>query len=276
MTRVALDGALLEVLPGQQSQHKAVEVLVPIIGVAVEPVETAIAPISEGHDVTPTDGKSPEELLLYWQYIAENLAWNYGGRTQHDDLAQVGKFAIWRAAKRFDPDYGVDFPVFATTSVKGALRQELRDRGRLVRIPRQIYHDYPKVMQAFEQLKLALSVSNVPAVAAHLEIDEDKVKDVLTLDFARRQKDMSWGDCAEAIKARTCFEPPEISAVDMDLLLEGLSSRESQAIRLRFGIPEGVERTQTEIAEAIGVSQMHVSRILRQALQKLREMLEEE
>jgi RNA polymerase sigma-B factor len=214
-----------------------------------------------------------EKLVEAHLGIAHHLAGRFSNRGEsHDDLVQVASIALIHAIDRFDPSLGFEFSTFATRTVLGELKRHFRDKGWSVRAPRRIQELYLELGAAAEELAQELGhPPNVPPLAARTSSSEEDVLEALEAGQAYRATsidapDHQYGTIASRLGGiDTGFE----NADDRQVLvaaLETLPERERHILKLRF--IEGM--TQSQIAEQIGVSQMHVSRLLSASIAHLR------
>jgi RNA polymerase sigma-B factor len=216
------------------------------------------------------------ELAMIHLPLARNLAVKFAHRGEPlEDLIQVARLGLLQAVDRFDPDRGTDFLPFAIPTITGALRRHFRDTGWDVRVPRRMQELHFQIRSAVEELSQRTGRAPKPTdLAAHLRVPLDEVLDalkagnaysVMSLDKpANTESDsLSFGDTLggfdqgfEAVDNHEALLP----------LLAALPVRERRILHLRFV----EDLTQTEIAEQIGVSQMHVSRLLAQTVTHLR------
>jgi len=224
-----------------------------------------------------------EELVERFMPLARRLAGRYaGGAEPFDDLVQVANMALVKAIDRFDPDRGTAFSTFAVPTILGELKRHFRDRGWSVHVPRDVQERILKVERAQSELPAKLGhPPTVAEIAEQLELTDEQVLEAMhasqghhaiSLDASSPTAD---GDepspLGERIGERDLsFETVEYGAAIAPILDE-ISERDREVLHLRFV----EDLTQSEIAERVGVSQMHVSRILRATLDKLREQVEE-
>lgn len=240
-------------------------------------VETG-GPAADGRDkfirfARTRDKQLRDELVEEHLGLAYQLARRFSNRGEpYDDLAQVASVALIRSVDRFDPDRGVEFSTFATRTVIGELKRHFRDRGWAVRAPRRIQELYLELGHVSESL--AHQQGRPPTVAELAEATESSEEAVLeALEAGQNYRttsidapDRQDGTIASRLgQVDTGFGAAEDRTVLADSLA-GLPEREQVILQLRF--VEGL--TQSEIAERIGVSQMHVSRLLSASLAKLR------
>ena len=227
------------------------------------------------------DQRAREELVDRFLPLARNLARRYAGaREPFDDLLQVASLGLVKAIDRFDINRGAAFSSFAVPTILGELKRYFRDLGWSVHVPRGAQEQALKVQEAQE--KLTTRTGRPPTVedlAQYLELSVEDVLDALetsaahhsaSLDAPREDGDDESGTLVDVfgdVDGR--FEIVEDS-VTISVAARQLSARERRVLGLRFIH----DMTQTQIAQEIGVSQMQVSRILRRALGRLRELTE--
>src|ERR1700761_5206894 len=214
--------------------------------------------------------KTRERLIESHLPLVKALARRYAGPdAEMEDLVQVGAVGLIKATDRFDPGKGVAFATFATPTIEGEIRHHLRDRGSTMRIPRQLQHLGREVRGCQGELAVALGRSPTAAeVASALGISEHEVDRAVAAERARDSVPLAAeGDAAGASEAPS-------SGSDNRLMLassmRALDERERRIVYLRFH----VDKTERQIAQEMGISQAHVSRLLSGALSKLRDGLE--
>ena len=210
--------------------------------------------------------------------LAVHIAKRYNVRAgRDDDIEQVAMLALVKAVDRFDRTMGVPFAAFAGRTIEGEIKRHFRDATWTVKVPRGAKELHLAVRRAGDELSTKLGRSpTVAEVAQHLEIDQDDVITGLSVSEARRVESIDprptddggpGADRQGAIASRDRgFVDIENSAV-IERLLEQLPEREREIVRLRFYD----EMSQVDIAATVGVSQMHVSRLLKKAFAQLRE-----
>ncbi len=222
------------------------------------------------------DPATREELVRRYLPFAKNLALRYRGASESfDDLYQVASLGLVNAVDRFDPSRGIPFAAFASPTILGELKRHFRDRVWTVRVPRGLHDRMAKVEEAMSALTVGLQRSpSVGEIAARLELDPTEVLEALEASQNRRplsldrpvghEEDES--PAAEWVGDEDAgFELVE-DRLTLEEALPHLDERERTVLRLRFV----EDLTQSQIAERIGHSQMHVSRILRRALERIR------
>jgi RNA polymerase sigma-B factor len=195
-----------------------------------------------------------------------------------DDLRQVAQLALVKAVDRFDPSFGVQFSTFAGRTIDGELKRHFRDKTWAVRVPRSLQEISLTVRRAADEYATANGrAPNVDELAAATGFDVDQVLEALDAGTAYNAQSLdrpvgngedgsSLGASLGAVDAR--FERTEV-AVAVEALLETLPEREQTILRLRFF----EDLSQSEIGDRMGISQMHVSRLLRRSLEQLRAYL---
>ena len=186
--------------------------------------------------------------------------------------------ALIKSVDRFDPDRGFEFVTFATKTIMGELKRHFRDRGWAVRAPRRLQELYLELGQTINTLSQELGRSpTVAELAVRMGVTEESVLETIEAGQGYRASSIDApGDEQEPLSARLGSKDATLDAIaDRTVLAEALSTlpaREQLIVRLRFF--DGL--TQSEIARAVGLSQMHVSRLLSSSLERLRYAFAEE
>jgi RNA polymerase sigma-B factor len=207
------------------------------------------------------------------------IASRYAGRgVEIDELRQVAYVGLMLAIRRFDPDRGLPFVAFARPTVQGEIQRHFRDRRRWIRLPRRLQELKAALAVAQEELVHALGRWPSKAeLAAFLLIEEDQVREALaaedTFELASVAEPVA--GYAELSLADVLGAPdPHLDlVVDRQVLralLTELPPRDQQILQLRFF----ADQTQSQIGHQLGLSQMHVSRLLSSTLDTLREQME--
>jgi RNA polymerase sigma-B factor len=231
-----------------------------------------MAGLPAGH---PAKAGLRDRAIEAWLPLARHLANRYAGRGEpSDDLQQVAVLGLIKAADRFDADRGIDFAGFAIPTIVGELKRHFRDRTWSIRVPRRLQELRLSITAANNTLTHTLGRSpTVADIAAHLKVSEEEILEGLEGARAYNSASLSTpvNDEGNTTLADTLgeqdagFEMAELR-VALGPALAALDEREQKIIGLRFY----GNLTQSEIAERVGVSQMHVSRLLTRALAKLR------
>ncbi len=212
--------------------------------------------------------------------LAEYLARRFVNRGEPlDDLVQVASLGLVKAVERFDPGRGLEFTTFATPTIVGELKRHFRDKGWAVRVPRRVQELHLRVTGVVDDLQLELGRSpTVAEIAVRAGTSEDEVIEAVDAGSAYRSTslDASRSDDEESpgLLGQLGDFDPELARAEnrtgLNPLLRQLPEREQLMLYLRFY--EG--KTQSEIAQRLGISQMHVSRLLARSLDRLRELAE--
>jgi RNA polymerase sigma-B factor len=206
--------------------------------------------------------------------LAHHLARRFSNRGESgDDLVQVASIALIKSVDRFDPEVGVEFSTFATRTIIGELKRHFRDKGWAIRAPRRIQELYLELGPAREALTHEQGrPPTVPELAARVGASEESVLEALEAGVSYRTSSIDAPDGQDGTLAtRLGGDDRGFGGVEDHLVLgrslAELPERERTIIALRF--VDGL--TQSEIAARIGISQMHVSRLLASSLATLRE-----
>ncbi|MGA9275919.1 SigB/SigF/SigG family RNA polymerase sigma factor [Ilumatobacter sp.] len=211
--------------------------------------------------------------------LAAHIAQRYGrsGRPD-DDLRQVAMLGLVKAVDRFDPEYGASFSAFAGRTIEGELKRHFRDKSWTIKVPRSAKELHLLVRRAAGELEQRDGSSpTVDELASYLEIDRDDVlrglsataaSSVGTIDTGMDGDDTGTDRQSALASDDQAFEHSENQQIIADLLTE-LEPREREIVRLRFF----EEKSQQEIADLVGVSQMHVSRLLKRSFELMREAM---
>ena len=224
-----------------------------------------------------------EELVRRNMDFAKRLALRYRGASESfDDLLQVANVGLLGAVNRFDPERGIPFSAFASPTILGELKRHFRDRVWTVRVPRGLHDRMAEVDKAITELTKRLQRSpSVGEIAERLGVEQTDVLEVMEANHNRRPLSLDRPPGSEDSEESSPTEwiGEEDQAFDLvegrialDAALPHLDDRERLVLRLRFA----EDMTQSQIAERIGHSQMHVSRILRRALARIREQIKEQ
>ena len=222
-----------------------------------------------------------EELVNRFLPLARSLANRYaGGPEPTEDLHQVASLGLVKAIEGFDPTLGYTFASYAAPTILGELKRHFRDRGRQVHLPRGLQERIAQVERAVDDLPAKLQRAPTAAdVSAHTGLDVEEVLEAMEAASARRpySLDATVGpdeDAATLVDTLGANDPSyetveygEAISRTLDLLPE----REKMILHLRFV----EDLTQSEIATKVGISQMHVSRLLRRALDAVRAQVQE-
>jgi RNA polymerase sigma-B factor len=225
------------------------------------------------------DAALRDQLVERYLPLARQLARRYQRPDEPlDDLMQVAALGLVKAIDRFDVSREIAFSSYAVPTILGEIKRHFRDRTWSVRVPRDLQEMALKVERAVGELTRDLHRSpSVPELARHLEITEEAALEALqaagayhasSLDVPRggESADAGADTLADTIRADDSSYDRAEDRATIDQLMRSITPREREVLRLRFE----QDMTQAEIGEVIGVSQMQVSRLIRQAVARLR------
>ncbi|QIS04452.1 SigB/SigF/SigG family RNA polymerase sigma factor [Nocardia brasiliensis] len=242
----------------------------------IEPLFEKIAALAEGD---PRREPMRAELIERCLPLAEHIARKFAGRGENfDDLLQVARLGLVQAADRFEVARGSSFLSFAVPTIMGEVRRHFRDNTWSVRVPRRTKEIQLTIGATVEELSQRLGrMPRAREIAAELEVDLVEVTQALIAGNAYQSAsiDAVVGDDIDnaplPLLESLGAEEPSYHLVEDYLavrpLIEELPERERRVLIMRFF----ESKTQSQIAEVLGVSQMHVSRILSRTLHQLRE-----
>jgi len=215
-----------------------------------------------------------DELVSRHLGLAQSLAARYANRGEHiDDLVQVAMIGLVRAAERFSPDRGIQFSTFATATILGELKHHFRDTRWSIHVPRSVQEAYLRVKEATDSLSQEVGRSpSLLEIADRAGLSEEQVVQALEAGLAFRMAslDAPTDDGASGPVEHVDVDSGDLERVENRQLLHPLVSRlperQQHILRLRFE----QDLTQREIASVLGMSQMHVSRLLSRSLAQLR------
>lgn len=233
------------------------------------------------HDGDDQERSSARDELVHLHLpLVDHAARRFRNRGEPlEDLVQVGTIGLIKAIDRFEPGRGVEFSTYATPTVIGEIKRHFRDKGWAIRVPRRLQELRIQIAGTTAELTQRLGRSPTPreladAIGCSLEdvmegIESSHAYATLSLDASDDSDDGPPSMLATMGVSDVNIEHVEIRE-SIRPLLQGLGEREKRILLLRFF----KNMTQTQIAEEIGVSQMHVSRLLTRTLDQLRESLE--
>jgi RNA polymerase sigma-B factor len=229
------------------------------------------------------DQSARERLITMYMPLVRSLARRYSSRGEHfDDLVQVGAIGLIKAIDRFDLSRGVELTTYATPNIVGEIKRYFRDKGWSVRVPRGLQELNIRVNKVIDDLTPKLQRSpTIAEIAGAANATPEEVLEALESSQAYSSISLQTSPTAdsgdnEASLADYLGEEEDAydTMEDRTMLAPGfakLDSRERYILHLRFF--EGL--TQSQIAARVGISQMHVSRLIRRSLEKLREEIGE-
>jgi RNA polymerase sigma-B factor len=228
------------------------------------------------------DRRIRDGLIEEHRWIAVHCARRFGGRGEPmADLVQVGQLGVVKAVERYDPSLDVHFATFAVPTVLGELRRHFRDTTWPVHVPRRVKELHLELSASIDALHQDLGrAPTIPELSDHMAVTEDDVLFAMEANAAYRSaplsppSDRDGGDDDGGQDGCT-LGTEEIAygqvetAMLVRRLLRTLPARERRILELRFF----ENRTQLEIGEQVGLSQVHVSRVLRHSLDRLQREL---
>jgi RNA polymerase sigma-B factor len=237
-----------------------------------------LAPTLADYAALPVDHPYREvlrdELVAGHLPVVQHIARRFGGRGEPvEDLEQAGTIGLIGAVDRFDPGRGIDFLSFAIPTITGEIRRHFRDHTWSTRVPRRLKDLQSQLSGAVGPLSQELGRAPRPSEIAHrLDVPVEEV--VAGLEAQQAYRTSSTDELSASADVPLA---DRLGGVDVELdhveyreallpLLDELSERDRTILMLRFF----GNQTQTQIAEAVGISQMHVSRLLMQILAHLR------
>lgn len=232
----------------------------------------------------PDNEEIKEAFVKHYEGLVHSLARKYSyNRGNHEDLAQIGMIGLLISVERFDPEFGKTFEAFAIPTIIGEIKRFIRDKTWSVHVPRRIKELGPKINKAVDELTDELQRSpSMKEIAEYIEISEEEV--IETMEMSRSYKALSVdykhevdsdGGSVSILELISSNED-DYRKMDVHMLLETalpvLPEREQQILKYIFF----ENLSQQEVGELLGISQMHVSRLQRRSLRKLREVLQQD
>nr|WP_202416287.1 SigB/SigF/SigG family RNA polymerase sigma factor [Pseudonocardia sp. SID8383] len=233
-------------------------------------------------DGDPRREQLRDQLVTGYLPVAQHIARRFNHRGEPlDDLVQVATVGLINAIDRFDPEKGGEFFSFAVPTISGEVRRHFRDQSWSMRVPRRLKDMHVSINGAVSELSQTLGRAPRPSeLAEYLDLPVAEVLEGLEAAEAYRSSSLdemlSSEDGSATVGELVGDADAELDRVDyresLRPLLAELAPRERTIVMLRFF----GNRTQTQIAQEVGISQMHVSRLLAQTLSRLRNRLDPE
>ncbi len=240
---------------------------------------TALSALPAHH---PSRRALRDQVIEAFLPLAQHLANRFGGRGEPiEDLVQTATVGLIKAVDKFDPERGTEFAAYAIPTIIGEIKRHFRDRTWDIRVPRRLQELRLSISEATSNLLQDLGRSpTIADIAEHLGLSEEEVLEGLEGARAYNAVSLSTpasdGDRATELGDLIGAEDSEFELAELRVALgpamAALDEREQRILTLRFY----GNMTQSQIAEQVGVSQMHVSRLLTRALAKLRGQLTED
>ncbi|NGP46243.1 RNA polymerase sigma factor SigB [Bacillaceae bacterium SIJ1] len=229
----------------------------------------------------PEDEVVKEKIVEKYEDLVVSLARKYSkGKSIHDDLVQVGMIGLLASIRRYDPSFGKSFESFAIPTIIGEIKRFIRDKTWSVHVPRRIKELGPKIKRAVEELTTELQRSpQVSEIAGYLEVSEEDILE--TMEMGKSYQALSVDSQIEADSEGSTVTLLDLvgntedgyETTDQRLLLQKvfhvLTEREQEILNCTYF----QNMSQKETGDLLGISQMHVSRLQRRALKKLREAI---
>ncbi|MBS4197255.1 RNA polymerase sigma factor SigB [Lederbergia citri] len=227
------------------------------------------------------DDEAQNNLVLHYKNLVESIARKYSkGKSFHEDIFQVGIIGLLGAIRRYDESYGKTFEAFAIPTIIGEIKRFLRDKTWSVHVPRRIKELGPKIKSTVEELTVKLQRSpQINEIAEYLEVSEEEVLEAMEMGKSYQALSVDHSIEADA-DGSTVTLLDIVGNVDegyekvnqrlvLEKVLHVLSDREKLIIQYTY-----LENmSQKEAGEMLNISQMHVSRLQRRAIKKLREAI---
>jgi RNA polymerase sigma-B factor len=218
------------------------------------------------------------QLIEQYMSLVRSLARRYAYRgEQLEDLVQIGAIGLIKAIDRFDVNRGVELTTYATPNIIGEIKRHFRDRGWSVRVPRGLQELNIQLSRLMEELTVQHGRSpTIPELAKAAGVNDEEVLEALESGRAYTSLSLSVGASSDdegeldPLESLGTEEPRYEVSENLAMLAPGfrvLDERERKILHLRFF--EGL--TQSQIAQQVGISQMHVSRLIRRSLEKIRD-----
>jgi RNA polymerase sigma-B factor len=254
--------------------------------VTSDPQYAHLTPLLEQYagldDGDPRREQLRAQLVTGYLPVAQHIARRFNHRGEPlDDLVQVATVGLINAIDRFDPEKGGEFFSFAVPTISGEVRRHFRDQSWSMRVPRRLKDMHVSINGAVSELSQTLGRAPRPSeLAEYLDLPVAEVLEGLEAAEAYRSSSLdemlSSEDGSATVGELVGDADAELDRVDyresLRPLLAELAPRERTIVMLRFF----GNRTQTQIAQEVGISQMHVSRLLAQTLSRLRNRLDPE
>lgn len=218
------------------------------------------------------DTKLRDEIVSSYIYIAEILSRKFVNRgVEYDDIYQVACLGILYAVERFDPDKGVKFATFATPTVMGEIRKYFRDKGNFIRIPRRLYEVFYKA----EKIRRMSSEISQEEIARILNIPEktlESIYEIGDVSFIKSLEYEAYADGEMTLANVVGTDDKNYLMIEdkdfVDSCMKNLTNEEREFVKYRYY----EEKSQKEISEIMGTSQMQISRMEKKVLKKFRTM----
>jgi len=214
-----------------------------------------------------------DELVAGHLNLAKYLARRFANRGEPlDDLIQVASLGLVNAVDRFDVNQGVAFSTFATPTILGELKRYFRDKGWALRVPRRVQELTLELARAVSELSHELGRSpTIAEIAQSIGVGEDRILEAMEAAEAYRASSLDTPGERSPVETAALTGPDQYAESDtrleLETLMARLDERDREIVKLRFF--DGL--TQSEIGDRLGISQVHVSRLITRAISVLRD-----
>jgi len=230
----------------------------------------------------PKNEEYQEKVVLTYKDLVDSLARKYSKNSSiHEDLVQIGMIGLLAAVRRYDASFGKSFESFAIPTIIGEIKRFIRDKTWSVHVPRRIKELGPKIKKAVDELTTENQKSpSVQEIANYLEVSEEEILE--TMEMSKSYKALSVDRKIEADSDGSTVAILDLIGnqdkgyenIDQKMILENimhvLTEREQKILQCTYF----ENMSQKETGDLLGISQMHVSRLQRRSLRKLREAIQ--
>lgn len=232
----------------------------------------------------PKNEEVQEKVVLAYKDLVDSLARKYSKNSSiHEDLYQIGMIGLLAAVRRYDATFGKSFESFAIPTIIGEIKRFIRDKTWSVHVPRRIKELGPKIKKATDELTTENQKSpTVQEIADYLDVSEEEILE--TMEMGKSYKALSVDRKIEADSDGSTVAILDLIGnqdkgydnIDQKMILENimhvLTEREQRILQCTYF----ENMSQKETGDLLGISQMHVSRLQRRSLRKLREAIQSE
>ncbi len=244
-------------------------------------ITTPLTDMELVHGIREGDERMREQLIMRHTPLVRSIARRYAGRgLALDDIVQAGNLGLVQSVNRYRPERGVPLSAFAARTIEGEIMHQFRDRGWAVRVPRSLQELSRRTSAMRERMSHKLGrTPSTDELAEALEVTPDQVEEAVMAQraYTADSLDIGASDDGTVTGSRAQWlatDDPSLESVadraTLVSLMQTLPQRERRIVALRYFD----DLTQSEIADRLGISQMHVSRLLHAALDSLREELD--
>ncbi|MFD1851834.1 RNA polymerase sigma factor SigB [Oceanobacillus bengalensis] len=234
--------------------------------------------------IEPKNKEIQEKIVLEYKRLVESIAMKYSKNAMiHEDLVQVGMLGLLAAVRRYDASLGKSFESFAIPTIIGEIKRYIRDKTWSVHVPRRIKEMGPKLKKAVDALTKENQKSpTVRDIADYLNVSEEEILE--TMEMSKSYNTLSVDHQLESDSDGSKVTLLDLigkndkgyDSIDNKIILDKLlpTLPEREQLILKYTYFDNL--SQKETGELLGISQMHVSRLLRRSLRKLKEAIQSE